>query len=310
MNARRHGFTLIELLVVIAIIGVLIGLLLPAVQQAREAARRTLCQSNLKQIGVALHNYADTHGVFPPGYVSKIQLAGEHDDLGAGWGWNALLLPFLEAGPLHEQINFSVNIETPANATARVQTISGLLCPSDPSSRRVFPVFADDGTTELTRVAGSNYVGCFGTGEIGDALDKGDGMFFRNSALKTRDVRDGMSHTMFAGERAHAVSRVTWTGRVADGWSFPTPANEGGLLKTPFPPEKAYLMVLGPVGLKDGLRTPNDPEAHNEDYWSRHPGGVNMLFGDGTVHFVSDSIDHRSWQALATRAAADSAMGY
>src|SRR5271156_5763564 len=128
MRKRRGGFTLIELLVVISIIGVLIALLLPAVQASREAARRTQCVNNLKQLGVALHTYESTSRSFPPGYVSNFDASG--NDTGPGWGWAAMLLPQIEQGALYATINVKLPIEDSSN-TARLQSIPTLLCPSD-----------------------------------------------------------------------------------------------------------------------------------------------------------------------------------
>src|SRR5712672_3144627 len=112
----KRGFTLIELLVVIAIIAVLIALLLPAVQQAREAARRTQCKNNLKQLGLALHGYHDAFQVFPPGYVAGSPFKDGETDTSPGWGWPAMILPQFEQGALHDSINFSLPVQNPANA--------------------------------------------------------------------------------------------------------------------------------------------------------------------------------------------------
>jgi len=299
--SRRRGFTLIELLVVIAIIGVLISLLLPAVQQAREAARRAQCKNNLRQIGLALHNYIDSNGVLPPGYIGTWTL-GDADkvDRGPGWGWAANLLHYVEQGELFHAINFERPIEADDNATSRRRTLNVYLCPSEPHSH-IMEVFAADQSTVVTHVASANYVGMFGTGEIGDNLDKGNGAFFRNSRIGVKDFSDGLSRTIVVGERSHNISHVTWTGAVTGGWSGATPPSDGGTVKTPYDPEPSYIMILGPIGTEDGRRTPNDPQAHNEDYWSYHSGGCLMLMGDGSVQFIQDQIDPKVFQSLATR---------
>jgi len=311
MAARRNlGFTLIELLVVIAIIGVLIALLLPAVQQAREAARRTQCKNNLRQIGLALHNYIDSEQAFPCGYISKWNPTDPTKaDIGPGWGWAAQLLHFVEQEELYHAINFDLNIEVDANSTSRKRLLSVYLCPSDPLSAQVVKVLAQDQTTVITQVAGANYVGMFGTGEIGDALDNGNGTFFRNSHIRPKDFLDGLSRTFVGGERSHNLSRATWVGAVAGGWSGPTPRGEGGTVQTPEPPEGSFIMILGPVGTEDLPRTPNHPLAHDEDYWSFHSGGCHMVMGDGSVQFISDHIDPVVYQSLATRAGGETTTG-
>lgn len=146
ISRNRFAFTLIELLVVIAIIGVLIALLLPAAQKARESAWRCTCQNHLKQIGVALHNYLDTHQVFPPGYVSIPDPANsdnETNDLGPGWGWASMLLAQLEQRDIYNAINFSLSIEQVANATARTRQLEVFLCPSNTPNLGIRPVTDD-----------------------------------------------------------------------------------------------------------------------------------------------------------------------
>ncbi len=305
---HRRGFTLIELLVVIAIIGVLIGLLLPAVQAAREAARRMQCTNNLKQIGIALHNYHDNNGVFPPGYTSYWKadtgdFGKAEDDIGPGWAWGSMILPQLEQRTVYNAINFSLTMTYAANTTAQYIRFTNYLCPSD-TTKQLIPVRNEDNTQTIYTVAGSNYVGMYGTGEIGDAPGRGNGLFFRNMSLGVQDILDGSSQTFAVGERSHNLSYVTWTGRAVGGWLHKTSSFEGGTDQFAADPEESFTMILGPVEAEDtdGPRTPNHPRAHVEDYWSRHPGGVNFLFADGSVHFIKNQISPKVYQALATRA--------
>ncbi len=334
---RARGFTLIELLVVIAIIGVLIGLLLPAVQAAREAARRAQCTNNLKQIGVALHNYVSATGVFPPGYISAVNRSvldacnqdaentpGQGVDTGSGWAWGSMILPYLEQGPVYNSINFNLSVAYHQNDTASLTTVNLYLCPSDFGPDTI-PVFADPpdpaqpGTYSAANVvdtlARGNYVGMYGIGEIcaqSGSLDSVNnngagpegthaGMFYRNSHVSFADITDGSSSTIAVGERSHNLSYVTWVARSIDGWLGKTSPLEGGTDKFDPSPEESWTQIMGPVGLEDGTRTINNPEAHVEDYWSLHPGGANMLFADGSVHFLKSSINPIPWRSLATR---------
>jgi prepilin-type N-terminal cleavage/methylation domain-containing protein len=179
MRKNHHrGFTLIELLVVIAIIGLLTALLLPAVQGAREAARRTQCVNNLKQLGVAVHTYESTHRAFPPGYVSNFDAGG--NDIGPGWGWSALLLPPMEQKPLFDSVNLSLPIEDSSNETGRLTRIAVYLCPSDDQAPSWLAMKCDATgipIQSICRVASASYVGMFGTSDPG--ID-GDGVFFRD----------------------------------------------------------------------------------------------------------------------------------
>jgi prepilin-type N-terminal cleavage/methylation domain-containing protein/prepilin-type processing-associated H-X9-DG protein len=311
---RRRGFTLIELLVVIAIISALIALLLPAVQAAREAARRAQCTNNLKQIALALHNYHDAVGAFPPGYLSLMDRVTFDND-GPGWSWAAHSLNQMEQGSLYNSINLVLGVEFPDNQTSRLTVLASFLCPSDAWRRDTFTV-VDSTTTGTTAgapicdVASSNYVGSVGTGDpsslypyiidAGDGppgRDNGNGIFFRNHSVTLASVLDGSSQTFVVGERSQNLSRATWTGAVTNA-AVPLVAlqAEAGL-----DPEGGGALVLAHTGEGHG---PNSPSglAHGDQFWALHPGGANFAFADGSVRFVKELVGFRIFQALATRA--------
>ncbi|MFI5456092.1 MAG: DUF1559 domain-containing protein [Isosphaerales bacterium] len=295
---RSRAFTLIELLVVISIIGLLIALMLPAVQAAREAARRTQCVNNLKQLGLALHNYESTLHVFPPGYVSSFDTSG--NDTGPGWGWAAMLLPQFEQTPLFTAINFNIAIESPANFTSRLPVINNFLCPSDSVQPFWWAVNRDAATgaplQNICQVAPSNYVGMYGTGEPGP---DGEGVFFRNSQIGIRDIRDGTSQTIIVGERSHRLGEATWVGAVTNALMYPTDNDNIGRYEL----ETSSGMILGHAGEGVG---PGDPRSDVNQFYSLHSGrGVNFLFADGHVIFLKSTIAYKTYQALATRAAGE-----
>ena len=295
MMTRPTGFTLIELLVSIAIIAVLMALLLPAVQQGREAARRTQCKNNLKQLGLALHNYVDLHKVLPPGYVSSFTATG--DDLGPGWGWAAMLLPQLDQAPAYQSIDSSSGIESPVNGACRLNTFSVFLCPSD-DARGQWPARHYDPTTGapldvICNIGSSNYVGMFGVSEPG--VD-GEGLFFRNSNIAFSDITDGLSQTIAVGERSHRLGEATWTGSVTGALLAGDPSDGVGQIV----PEHGSGMVLGHAGERHG---PGDPRSDANQFYSRHSGGgVQFLFADGHVSFLGSSLDYNAYLALSTRA--------
>jgi prepilin-type N-terminal cleavage/methylation domain-containing protein/prepilin-type processing-associated H-X9-DG protein len=288
---KRAAFTLIELLVVIAIISILVSLLLPAVQKVREAAARLQCQNNLKQIGLALHNYHGVYKRFPNGYTSGTNPDGS--DSGPGWGWASYLLPFLEQNNLFNQISFSLQISDPANAQPRVAVVPIFICPSDPKQPETFTVIDANGNP-ICDVAWSAYVAINGNGGVSDHAADNDGAFLRNRGFRIADITDGLSNTLFVGERSTTMSLTTWTGAVTGG-IVPS-------LRDPTAAELAPALVLAHCG----PHMPNNPDVTDADATSSgHILGVNFLFGDGSVHPISQSISMATLDALASRAAGD-----
>jgi prepilin-type N-terminal cleavage/methylation domain-containing protein len=279
MRRRFHSaFTLIELLVVIAVIGILIALLLPAVQAARESARASSCKNNLKQIGLALHNYHDLMGQLPAGWI-----ADEPEGV-PGWGWASAILPQMEQEPLNHQIRRELPIEDPFHQAVRETVIKNYLCPSDGTRPKVFMIgtggFPGDDVDEaspLFNVARSNYVGVFGTFELEDAPSAGNGVFFHDSLVEFASIADGLSNTFLVGERESRLGGSVWSGMISH-------ANEP---------------MARVVGITD--HTPNTLTRHFDDFSSMHVGGVHFLMGDGSVRRYNDTIDERVYRALATR---------
>jgi prepilin-type N-terminal cleavage/methylation domain-containing protein/prepilin-type processing-associated H-X9-DG protein len=292
--SRRIGFTLIELLVVIAIIAILIGLLVPAVQKAREASLRLSCENNLRQIGIGLNNYYDRYKTFPPGY--QTQVAGDNGDLGPGWGWAAFLLNDVDQANLSKRIRFDFPITDSVNAAARTTVVPVYVCPSEPMTGK-FAV-ADANGNPICNVARGSYVAMNGVlGVSGDAFDN-NGAFLRNTKLRIVDFSDGLSNTIFIGERCTNMSSTTWTGAVT-GAVVPAQRYDdpGDQLANA---ELASALVLA-HGSRDHL--PNNPLVFDADATaSFHTGGVNFLFGDGSVRPISDGIDGIVYEALLTRA--------
>lgn len=296
-NSRRVGFTLIELLVVIAIIAILIGLLVPAVQKVREAANRTQCTNNLKQIGVAFHAYHGDRLYFPPGF-SSASATLDGPSMGPGWGWAAHLLPYLEQGPLYKQINFGLDIAHPANAAARTTSMSVFLCPSDSPAGLTFWTKNAAGAP-ICEIAFGNYVGMAGVYEVTAFPDTGNGaqgVLLRNSRVRFADMTDGSSQTFFVGERGSRQSPMTtWVGAVTGACVPP-------VLNPSYSIEGEGVLVLTNSGTIAEGRVANNPQEHVEDTNSAHTTGVNWLFGDGSVRGVHNSISPTVWVAFTTRA--------
>jgi prepilin-type N-terminal cleavage/methylation domain-containing protein/prepilin-type processing-associated H-X9-DG protein len=299
MTSRpARAFTLIELLVVIAIIGVLVGLLLPAVQAAREAARRTQCTNNLRQMGIALHNYHDALGRFPMGWVSVRTADPIYTT--PGWGWAAMLLPRLEQAPLYASSNVMLPVEDPANATVRTTILNVFVCPSDRQTG-IFTMLTED-QQPITTFATSSYAACFGGGPllIDVTPEQGNGLFIRDQCFRLENIIDGASNTFAIGERASLLIQDPWIG---------TP-NKGVTRNTPGAPITVGTGCCGHGGelilARGGDGGYGDPSLNAkspgpDQFFAPHPGGANFLFADGAVRFVKQTIAANTLIALCTR---------
>jgi prepilin-type N-terminal cleavage/methylation domain-containing protein/prepilin-type processing-associated H-X9-DG protein len=295
---RDRGFTLIELLVVIAIIAILISLLLPAVQQAREAARRTQCKNNLKQIGLAMHNYHDVYGMFPPGAIFG-------DD---SYGWGTFCLPYLDQANIYNAMSDNMSADIPDDyIDAGIQTCAEnpavtlvlqpgvndmslpvYLCPSNSMSLTTSPirVGAGDCGQDLGGFGRNDYKGCLGSG--GGSVS---GMFGKLSGTKSptkiRDVLDGTSNTIAAGEGYTALMRAI-TG--------PTDGNVGDF-SVWIGTNNQHQNVVAETDDTDVINGSQD-----DTFASQHTGGAQFLFGDGSVHFLSENIDMTTFKNLGDKA--------
>tara|TARA_R110002111_G_scaffold262702_1_gene340324 strand:+ start:21715 stop:22584 length:870 start_codon:yes stop_codon:yes gene_type:complete len=274
-HSRKRGFTLIELLVVIAIIAILIALLLPAVQQAREAARRSTCKNNMKQLGLALHNYHDTHRAFPPGSIEILVTGTTYTNL---IGWQTFILPFMDQSPLYQSIKSEGGFDAPwtgiANLTAANKgaktIIPAYICPSDPMGGI---------NTNLSSYGKSNYAASSGKEYSGGGGDSVKGAFGVNTKSKFRDFTDGLSNVFLAGERTTKEGRfgTIWIGPTAAGSTFFVVGRSGD------PASNNHLINGG----------------SNASFSSVHVGGCHFLFGDGRIRFISENINQETYQYLS-----------
>ena len=302
-DRRPRGFTLVELLVTITIIAVLVALLLPAVQAAREAARRSRCINNLKQIGLAMHNYQGAFGVFPPGSASVI--GGPLEDYGPGWGWGSMLLSQLEQVNLYNSINFVKQIPHIELGTARRTLLATYLCPSSTGDSPVSvsgPFF--DGSTRVIvdDLAASQYVASAGQ-KSRKATGDFNGVFYPNSGNGLGSLLDGSSSTLMVGERSRNLADAVWSGIIPTA-NFCT--NPSWPVQACEQPNAMVLGFTGPSSPGSAwFESPSNPVGRADAFASLHPGGCNFLFCDGSVRFVKQSIDPRVFSGLSTRAGSE-----
>lgn len=267
MNHRtdvRPGFTLIELLVVMAIIAVLIALLLPAVQSAREAARRVQCTNNLMQIGLAIKNYEQAHEMLPPGVVNPTGPI-KNGPPGYHMSWLAQILPYIEQSNTFNHLNFALEAYDAGNATVRSMAIRSFTCPSDP------------GTGSSATIARINYAGCHN--DVEAPINTGNnGVFFLNSTIRYENITDGSSNTIFVGEKKLQATDLGWiSGTKTTLRNTGTPLNAGQPVPTP---------------------TNKDPVG---GFSSSHPGGAMFAMGDGSVHLFRTGMSATIYRLLGNR---------
>lgn len=309
-NSRR-GFTLVELLVVIAIIGVMVGLLLPAVQAAREAARRMQCSNNMKQIGLALHNYVGTFSKLPPGSTGLPNAAGTNFN-GHGWVWHASILPFIEQSTLYDAIqgpdgmgNELGDQNSGKPLIVRQTTVPTFWCPSQPDVRNGAQKNgyqpANYNGNMGTRIGnGNDDCICTGVANLNDMRNNpwgcmnGNGVFFVDSKIRFADVLDGLSNTIFVSEVPDSGGNaMAGFNAGCDRRAIFATGSDGN------PPNEMSEYLIAAEG--------NDPinGGAEEAAGSWHPGGANFLMGDGSVQFLSENMDMRTYQAISTRAGSE-----
>ena len=275
---RRYGFTLVELLVVIAIIGVLVALLLPAVQAAREAARRVSCMNNLTQLGLAHHNFEFHFETLPPGVVNedgpiRNEAKGQHVS------WVVKVLPYIEQNALNRLFNQDAGAYAPENAQVRATQIQTLHCPSNPMPQ----------LNEPQNVAHSNYAGCHHDREAPIDNDN-NGLFFLNSKVRYSEIYDGSTATILLGESINGRNDLGWVSGTRATLRNTSLLEEGG----PYLPRPA------------GGAAKEEPDASGSlfvgGFGSYHPGGANMAFADGSVRYLSRRTEPDVLRQLGNRA--------
>ena len=310
IRKKIGAFTLVELLVVIAIIGILIGLLLPAVQAAREAARRMSCQNNLKQIGLAFHNYHDTLSTFPPGKISDIQSDGS--DRGNYFGWGGLILPFIEAKNVQDLVDFKEKVYNEPNKTAGKTLLKFYLCPSDKDREiREIPYYNPDvldengwSKLEMIELAPSHYAGIvtekisdYGRETLADGWTLAHdelGVILLTRSVGMNEILDGLSNTLMITE---ASSYENSSPKTYDNGSWIMGTNV--FRKTTAPVNYRPKCAHFDSGTLDF--SCSQCSAYQYETRSRHPGGAHALACDGSVRFLSENMEMKTLASAMTR---------
>lgn len=304
VRKNRGAFTLVELLVVIAIIGVLVSLLLPAVQSARMAARRMQSQNNLKQMGLAMHNHHDVLGKLPPGYQSGYRNQPiPITDEAPGWAWPVFILPYMEQATVYDRLNLDAACWDSTNAAIVRSSIPVFICPGAPNQEPTMEVKREEGTT-LATFGRSHYVANNGQDEswgyeLADYSNlAGVGPFFRNSKVRLAQVTDGLSNTVFVGEHT-SVSDKTWVGVIPGSASCPSDPYHFPFAEC----EEGPTLVLchsGPTADEaDVIYPPSSRICRVCNMYGPWQGG-HVLFGDGSVRFIPSTINPLTFAALSS----------
>jgi prepilin-type N-terminal cleavage/methylation domain-containing protein len=310
-SSRPRGFTLVELLVVIAIIGILVALLLPAIQAAREAARRSQCSNNVKQLGLSLHNYHDTHAVFPPGVIANTLNAGT--SFPTNMSWMPLLLPFMEQSALYDQLLPYMVTRASSNFPSELMNsvVPPLMCPSDPTASKTGIVHGTaDPPPDYNDGFSGNYLLCHGSELVTAANATGmNGMFFFRSRIRMASITDGTANTVMGGEiitLPENPGQRDWRGR------YYRAEHLSSLFSTNLSPNTTAADYGRTCEAGNPIFARCTASVDPQYFFARsfHPGGVQVVLADASVRFVPDTINTQTWRDLGTRAGQESPTAF